>query len=83
MQMLDNVKAFAYELGGSPIHGEIDAEVKRALIRRCGSWRNALYQVGLEPVVRIRPFHGIYIDYRKKITATVIPTASIIAITEC
>lgn len=66
VQMLDNVKAFAYELGRSPIHGEIDAEVKRALIRRCGSWRNALYQVGLEPVVRIRPFHGIYIDYRKE-----------------
>ena len=66
VQMLDNVKSFAYELGRSPIHGEIDTEVKRALIRRCGSWRNALYQVGLEPVIRIRPFHGIYIDYRKE-----------------
>ena len=64
--MLENVKSFAYELGRSPIHDEIDMDVKRALIRRCGSWRNALYQIGLEPVVRIRPFHGIYIDYRKE-----------------
>ena len=63
--MLENVKTFANELGRSPIHGEINMDVKRALIRRCGSWRNALYQVGLEPVVRIRPFHGIYIDYRR------------------
>lgn len=66
LMMLDNVKLFAYELGRSPIHDEIDMEVKQALIRRCGSWRNALYQIGLEPVVRIRPFHGIYIDYRRE-----------------
>ncbi len=66
LTMLDNVKSFAYELGRSPIHDEIDIEVKRALIKRCGSWRNALFQIGLEPVVRIRPFHGIYIDYRKE-----------------
>lgn len=66
LTMLDNVKSLAYELGRSPIHDEIDVEVKRALIKRCGSWRNALYQIGLEPVVRIRPFHGIYIDYRKE-----------------
>lgn len=64
--MLENVRAFAYQLGRSPIHGEIDMDVKRALIRRCGSWRNALYQIGLAPVIRIRPFHGIYIDYRKE-----------------
>lgn len=64
--MLNTVKEHAYELGRSPIHGEIDADVKRALIRRCGSWRNALYQIGLEPVIRMKPFHGIYIDYRKE-----------------
>lgn len=66
LTMLDTVKEHAYALGRSPIHGEIDSKVKQALIRRCGSWRNALYQVGLEPVVRIRPFLGIYIDYRKE-----------------
>lgn len=61
-ELLEQVKAFAYEIGRSPTHGEIDEDVKRRLIDRCGSWRNALYQIGLEPVVRYRPFRGIYID---------------------
>lgn len=64
--MLKSVRSHAYELGRSPIHGEIDLRVKRALIDRCGSWRNALYQIGLEPVMRLRPFYGFYIDHRKE-----------------
>ena len=62
--LLEQVKALAYELGRSPTHGEVDEEIKRKLIDRCGSWRNALYQIGLEPVVRYRPFRGIYIDQK-------------------
>lgn len=62
VELLEQVKAFAYEIGRSPTHGEIDQDVKRRLIQRCGSWRNALYQIGLEPVVRFRPFRGIYAD---------------------
>lgn len=66
LTMLETVKQRACELGRSPAHREIDPSIKEALSRRCGSWRNALYQIGLTPVVRIRPFNGIYIDYRKK-----------------
>ena len=28
------------------------------LVNRCSSWRNVLYQIGLEPVVHISPFSG-------------------------
>ena len=42
--MLESVKEHAYQLGRTPLHGEIDPKVKQALIARCGSWRNALYQ---------------------------------------
>lgn len=62
--MLEAVKAFAYRIGRSPLHGEIDPAVKQALIERCGSWRNALFQIDLEPIVRMQPFHDIYIDHR-------------------
>ncbi len=64
--ILQEIKAYAYAIGRSPIHGEIDAGKKAALIERCGSWRNALYQIGLEPVQRIKPFCGNYIDYRRE-----------------
>jgi len=63
--ILEAIREHSYEIGRSPIRGEIDINIKKALIRRCGSWRNALYQVGLEPVSKVRPFRGAYIDYRK------------------
>lgn len=64
VNMLETVRAFAYEIGRSPLHGEIDPAVKHALTERCGSWRNALFQIDLEPVLRMEPFHDIYIDHR-------------------
>lgn len=63
--LLEAIREHSYQIGRSPIRGEIDLNIKKALIRRCGSWRNALYQVGLEPVSKIKPFRGVYIDYRK------------------
>lgn len=65
LAMLEEVKACAYELGRSPAHGEIDPAVKKALTERCGSWRNALFQIGLRPVTAKQPFQNIYIDHRK------------------
>lgn len=64
--MLESILLYAKELNRAPIHGEIDEKVKHALIKRCGSWRNALYQIGIEPVIRIKPFAGIYIDHRSE-----------------
>lgn len=46
----------AKALNRPPLPGEIDAGVLRDAVELCGSWRNALYQVGLEPVERISPF---------------------------
>ncbi|MGN0658470.1 MAG: homing endonuclease associated repeat-containing protein [Emergencia sp.] len=64
--MLQAVKEYACSIGRSPFHYEIDPDVKKALIKRCGSWRNALYQVGLTPVVRMKAFDRTYIDHRKE-----------------
>ncbi len=65
LEMLKLVRADAERRGRCPVHGETEPAVQRALIRRCGSWRNALYQIGLTPVIRRKPFNGTYIDYRK------------------
>ena len=65
LAMLEAVKSRAYELGRSPAHGEVDPAMKKALTARCGSWRNALFQIGLLPVTAKNPFQNIYIDYRK------------------
>ncbi|MEG2928320.1 MAG: hypothetical protein RR846_02125 [Oscillospiraceae bacterium] len=54
--MLRKILKDANQLGRAPIHSEVDPKVKAALTKRCGSWRNALYQIGLEPVARITPF---------------------------
>lgn len=53
---LQNIGNFADELGRAPLKSEIEEETRKKLIARCGSWRNALYQIGLEPVVKINPF---------------------------
>ncbi|MEG1895556.1 MAG: hypothetical protein RR162_04890 [Oscillospiraceae bacterium] len=54
--MLRKILKDANQLGRAPIHSEVDPKVKAALTKRCGSWRNALHQIGLEPVARITPF---------------------------
>ena len=64
--MLNEIRKKAYEMGRVPVHKEIDRKIRHALSERCGSWRNALYQIGLSPVIKMRPFQGSYIDYRKE-----------------
>lgn len=53
---LDRLEAVARGLNRAPLRSEVDPELRSALVRRFGSWRNALYQIGLEPVQRITPF---------------------------
>lgn len=65
LEMLEVIRADAQRRGRSPAHGETEPALQRALIRRCGSWRNALYQIGLTPLIRRKPFNSAYIDYRK------------------
>ncbi len=62
---LMEIRKKAEETGRPPRKSEVSREVQETLTASCKSWRNALYQVGLEPVVRIHPFSSTYIDYRK------------------
>ena len=47
------------------MHTEVDDKIKKPLLEEFGSWRSVLYQVDLEPVVRIHPFERYYVDHRK------------------
>lgn len=68
-QALDIVWKTANKLGRPPLKSEIPEELRKLLIERCGSFRNALFQIDLEPVTRINPFSATRIkssDKRKK-----------------
>lgn len=54
--LLEQIRLQAEVLGRAPMKSEVDREIREALLKKCGSWRNTLYQIGLEPVVRIHPF---------------------------
>lgn len=64
-QLLQGVYKQANMLGRAPQRNELDSLVKEKLVKRCGTWRNMLYQIGLEPVMRIQPFSSAYIGYRQ------------------
>ena len=56
LRMLQELRALAERLNRAPLRGEVEKSLRESLLRRFGSWRNALYQVDLEPVRRITPF---------------------------
>lgn len=66
IELLEEVRETAFELGRAPMHTEIVDEIKKPLLKRCGSWRNVLFQIDLEPVVRRKPFEKAFLDYRKE-----------------
>ena len=55
-QRLEQLRAIAQKLNRAPLRSEVEEKLRTALIQRFGSWRNALYQIDLEPVRRITPF---------------------------
>lgn len=61
---LQDIMRFAKKHGRSPFHNEVDIKTRKLLISECGSWRNALYQIGLTPVKKIKAFDNHYLDYR-------------------
>ena len=63
--LLEQVRQTAYRLGRVPLRSEVDEPVRSALTARCGSWRNALFQIGFEPVAHLRPFSGSGLEGRK------------------
>ena len=56
LRMLQELRALAERLNRAPLRGEVEQSLQEFLLQRFGSWRNTLYQVGLEPVRRITPF---------------------------
>lgn len=62
---LDIVRQTARKLERPPFKSEIPEELRKPLIERCGSFRNVLFQIGLEPVTRITPFSAKKIEDSK------------------
>jgi len=50
--LLKEIKALAENLGRAPLKEETDADKRRKLQERCGSWRNALYQIGVAALTK-------------------------------
>jgi len=65
--LLKDIQKKAIELGRSPLKIEIEQEVRVKLRQRCGSWRNVLFQIGLEPVTKISPFASSYLAEKDQI----------------
>lgn len=55
-QDLDFVWETAWKLGRPPLKKELPEDRIRQLLQKCGSYRNVLFQIGLEPVEKKRPF---------------------------
>lgn len=58
---LETVRQLAYSLGRPPLKSEVPQEIRARLIKQYSSFRNVLYQIGLDPVTRINPFSSTYI----------------------
>lgn len=56
LHMLQELSALAGRLNRAPLRSEVEQSLRESLLQRFGSWRNALYQIDLEPVRRITPF---------------------------
>lgn len=64
--MLEKLLEQARALGRAPLRSEVEEALRKKLIARCGSWRNTLYQIGLEPVAHITPFSGTVLSNTNK-----------------
>ena len=47
LRMLQELRTLAERLNRSPLRGEVEQRLRESLLRRFGSWRNALYQIDL------------------------------------
>ena len=64
--MLEELLEQARALGRAPLRSDVEEPLRKKLIARCGSWRNTLYQIGLEPVAHITPFSGTVLSNTNK-----------------
>lgn len=63
--LLEKIKSKAQELGRPPLRKEIENEIKEKLKIKCKTWRNTLYQIGMEPIEKPKSFSATYLDDRK------------------
>lgn len=59
LQDLEAIKELADVLQRPPLKSEVPQEIKERLTARCGSYRNVLYQLGMEPVKRRNSFSTV------------------------
>ena len=52
LELLEQLRALCRRLGRAPLKEEAPEPLRAALIARCGSWRNALYQIGVAALTR-------------------------------
>nr|WP_315020823.1 hypothetical protein [uncultured Aminipila sp.] len=64
-KLLGYIHKKATELGRPPMRTEITNGIREKLKKRCGTWRNILYQIDLEPIQKIKPFNSTYLDGRR------------------
>ncbi|WP_130862913.1 homing endonuclease associated repeat-containing protein [Bacilliculturomica massiliensis] len=65
-QLLDRLEKMARRLNRAPLRSEVPDEMRKTLTRRFGTWRNTLYQIGLEPVSKLSPFGNTYLNRGKE-----------------
>lgn len=65
VKLLGYIYKKATVLGRPPMRAEIPAEIREKLKIHCKTWRNILYQIGIEPIQKIRPFNATYLDGRR------------------
>lgn len=63
--LLESIRARAEELHRPPLRREIDEETRKRLQEKCITWRNILYQIGMEPVEKRKFFAQTYLDEKK------------------
>lgn len=65
--LLEELKILCFDiLGRAPMKHEVDSQALKLLMGEFGSWRNILFQIGLEPLIRKKRFENTYLDHRKR-----------------
>ncbi len=54
--LLEELQILAEKLNRPPMRSEIESEKLEKLSKYFGSWRNTLFQIGLEPVISVKSF---------------------------
>ncbi|MFV0516662.1 MAG: homing endonuclease associated repeat-containing protein [Aminipila sp.] len=64
-KLIEVIKEKVIELGRAPLRKEIEEEVREKLKVKCKTWRNTLYQIGIEPIEKQNTFDTTYLNSKK------------------